>query len=216
MQPQSSATCAGSCSVSDLLWLVACYYKLTLLPQDLFARESIFLTPESSQLSPIKACSKMIGYFSLLFPLFLALPSPATAGFSCGAKYFIKSANSNLYYTANEISGQLGSIGTHRGWYEQFTVCRDSSWAPQFFVLKSEAISSQYGEDCYVRKHDDNIFYAETGQLTGNHLLEWARSDPYWALVHSETGGYLSAYEQGAVFLGPKNLGWEQALWRES
>ncbi|KAK4442430.1 hypothetical protein QBC34DRAFT_387323 [Podospora aff. communis PSN243] len=150
----------------------------------------------------------------LLTSLILSLSTIATAAFTCSAKYFLKSASTNKYYTVDEVSSYIDAVGTHRGWYQQFTLCRDSSWAPQFFVLKSEAYSSKLGEDCYVKKVGNDWFAAEPGPLTGNYLLEWGRSGEYWGLVHAETGGYLTSYG-GVVYLGPTNLGWDQALWRE-
>lgn len=148
--------------------------------------------------------------------LILRFCTLALGGFTCGAKYFLKSANSDNYYTAEEPYGHLVSFGTHRGWYQQFTVCRDSAWAPSFFVLKSEAMSASNGADSYVVKTSDGEFYTLAGTLTGNHLFEWARSEPYWGLVHAESGGYLTAQAESSVYLGPKNLGWDQALWRET
>ena len=111
-------------------------------------------------------------------------------------------------YTIIEASGLLVSTGTNRGWYQQFTSCRDSSWAPQFFVLKSEALGSHYTRDAYLSKDEEGRFWATTDILTGNHLFEWAGGgNPYWGLVHAETGGYLTAVGDGLVHLGPKNWG---------
>ncbi|KAK5656681.1 hypothetical protein OQA88_4661 [Cercophora sp. LCS_1] len=120
-------------------------------------------------------------------------------------------------YTIIEASSLLVSTGTNRGWYQQFTSCRDSSWAPQFFVLKSEAMGSHNTRDAYLSKDEEGRFWATTDILTGNHPFEWAGGgNPYWGLVHAETGGYLTAVGDGLVHLGPNNLGWDQALWRES
>lgn len=149
----------------------------------------------------------------LIAALTLAISGLATADFTCNAKYFLKSANTDKYYSVNDAFGYLQATGTVRGWWQQFTVCRDSSWSSQFFVLKSEAMSSKNGGDSYVVKTGNN-FRAMTGTLTGNHLFEWGRGGSYWALVHAETGGYLSANNDW-VYLGPANLGWDQALWRE-
>ncbi|OJF11798.1 hypothetical protein BG844_24245 [Couchioplanes caeruleus subsp. caeruleus] len=142
----------------------------------------------------------------------------AQAGtFSCGAKYFIKSAAVDLYWTAAEFDF-LTANRTGKGWYEQFTVCRDSSWSPQFFVLKSEAVSAKYGQDSYLIRHPGGVLKWEPSTLTGNHLYEWRRESgsPYYGLVHAETGQYLTVdYPGGAVYPGVEYLGWSQALYRE-
>lgn len=150
-----------------------------------------------------------------LAALILALSSVTLADFTCNAKYFLKSANTDKYYTVDSNFGYLDAVGTVRGWWQQFTVCRDSSWAPQFFVLKSEALSSQNGKDYYVVKDETGLFNVRSGTLTGNHLFKWGRSGSYWGLIHAETRGYASA-DGGPVYLGPANLGWDQALWREA
>lgn len=150
----------------------------------------------------------------------LGLAGRSMADFTCDAKYFLKHASTGAYYTINNANGGgLQASGNHRGWFQQFTVCRDSSWSSQFFVLKSEAMSSQTGQDRYVRQ-DSEYFYAIPGTLTGNHLFEWrgGGSDGYYALVHAESGRYLTvnlADGHDWVYLGGKNFGWEQALYRE-
>jgi len=84
-------------------------------------------------------------------------------------------------------------------------------------VLKSEAMGSHYTRDAYLSKDEEGRFWATTDILTGNHLFEWAGGgNPYWGLVYAETGGYLTAVGDGLVHLGPKSLGWDQVLWRES
>lgn len=198
------AKCSLSFSLARLHQISAFYS-----PSASGAQPNIVFSPRRTMVYP---------HVVAFLPIFLfTLPNLALGSFSCGVKYFLKSANSGGYYTTLESSGMLVSTHTHKGWYQQFTVCRDSTWNPSFFVLKSEAWSSDNGKDTYIVKDQDGRFWTSTDTLTGNHLFQWAGGgDPYWGLVHAETGGYLSAKEEGSVYLGPKNLGWDQALFRET
>ncbi|GAA2877257.1 hypothetical protein Acy02nite_62750 [Actinoplanes cyaneus] len=136
--------------------------------------------------------------------------------FSCNAKYFLKSAAEDRYYSSTPAGDYVFAAGTVRGWYEQFTVCRDSSWSRQFFVLKSEGMSAHLGGDAYIDQQN-GVLRMSTRPLTGNHLFEWrGGGNPYFGLYHAETGRYLTTRETTRVSLGPTNLGWFEALYRES
>ncbi|MEU8662261.1 hypothetical protein [Actinoplanes philippinensis] len=150
------------------------------------------------------------------FAAVVSTTAAQAASFSCNAKYFLKSAADNRYYSSQPTSDYVFADGAGRGWYEQFTVCRDSSWSPQFFVLKSEAMSAYLGGNAYIDQRG-GFLRMSTRPLTGNHLFEWrGDGNPYFGLYHAESGRYLTTRETTRVGLGPTNLGWYEALYRQS
>ncbi|BCJ55377.1 hypothetical protein Asp14428_68520 [Actinoplanes sp. NBRC 14428] len=144
-----------------------------------------------------------------------AAPAQA-ASFSCGARYFLKAAAVDRYLSVEPSDGFVYADRTDRGWWEQFQVCRDSSWSSQFFVLKSEAMSSKEGGAAYMERIAGSV-QVSRHTLTGNDLFQWSGDgNPYRGLVHAETGKYVTAERPQMITLGPANLGWYQALYRES
>jgi hypothetical protein len=147
----------------------------------------------------------------------VASSTPAQAGtFSCNERYFLKSAFLDKYLTVNPDNKLIFGTRTFKGWWEQFQVCRDSSWDARYFVLKSEAMSAQEGAASYV-KLSVTAYKVTPDPLTGAHLFEWrGDGNPYRGLRHAETGQFLTNVHPAFIMPGPDNLGWGQALLRES
>ncbi|GAA0903594.1 hypothetical protein GCM10009557_79390 [Virgisporangium ochraceum] len=146
----------------------------------------------------------------------VATPAPAQAGtLVCGNRYFLRAASTNTYISVDPGTGLVYADITWKGWWQQFRVCRETSWDKRHFVLKSEAASAGFGADSFLRPVA-NDFAVFPHTLENYDIFMWDGGNPYWGLVHASTGRYLSVSSPLSVYPGPANLGWGQALYRES